>query len=137
MIYTVQKCMLIREYNLYIYKLRCNGEYMVSSVDEKQIMNIFKEFCLAKTAATLHDETTLIVCQYYCQKGHYRLTKRYDWCDQVTYKIWKKGWFGVWVEKASNRTHSIHADYALERLADFVMNGEKEFYNDETVVASC
>jgi len=135
MIYTLKKKLLIPQ--LYLYKLYCDDSYMIGDPNEAQMMDIFKEFRLAKSTNMLQTDMDIIVCQLICPKGHFRLTKEYYLRDEVKYKVWKKNWLFSW-----NKVHTYLKcepcdEIMPQALEDYVYSGVTEIDDGVMIIASC
>jgi hypothetical protein len=95
---------------------------ITSSSEEKTMNDLFNQFCNAKAAGMLHSASRIIVCEYISKKGKYRVTKQFHTIEDITYKIWRKCWFG-WEEKfETNRKEEID-EYMPPFLQKFVEEG--------------
>lgn len=138
--YTVEKkCVTTFEkdgHEMYRYKLRCNGEFLVSGHNEKEIMDIFKEFCNAKAAGTLYDYDILTVKR----TGKYILTKGYGLTSEAFYKVFKKSWFpfvrdSICYKFYDRKTNDEEMIGVFDKI---VLNGGKyNPANDTQIIASC
>lgn len=121
--------------NIYIYTLHVDGTYIASSAAEEKVMSIFREFCNAKAAGTLHDKTELTVCQLINPKGQHKVTKKYYYIDKVVYRIYKKYWF-LWFEVYKFRNHDPHDEDMPVILNNYVNEGIASSTVPETI-AEC
>jgi len=138
--YTVEKkCIMTFEkdgHEAHKYTLRCDkGRLFIFGFNEKEIMDIFKEFCNAKAAGTLYDYDILTVKR----TGKYVLTKEYGLTGEAIYEVYKKGWLPFGRHRIYRFNGRKPNDEEMIGVFDkIVLNGGKYNPVDDTqIIASC